>query len=148
MGLVGEPPIGRRAFVGRLPGLAALGASALLGGGCAGAGAVVPRDLGATLTLPSATVGDDGVFVLHPRDARPIFVSRDPDGALTAVHARCTHRGCQPDAMGGRLVCPCHGSEFSLDGLVMEGPASEALRRFTVSEAEGTVIIDLLGGGA
>lgn len=141
-------PMDRRSFLGKLPlaASAAAGAGALLAGGCAGATFVVPRQFGSSLAVPASAVRREGVFVAHPRDQRPIFLARSGDGMLTAVHARCTHRGCQPDIVAGRLVCPCHGSEFAADGAVLEGPAGEPLRRYAVTEDDGMVLIHVGGG--
>lgn len=138
----------RRSFVRRLPGVAGAvaAAGALASGGCGGASWLMPTNLGGRLAVPAAAVGREGVFVAHPSDKRPIFVSRDEAGRARAVHARCTHRGCQPEPVAGRLECPCHGSEFTFEGAVLEGPAREPLRRFTVSEEGGDVVIRLGGG--
>ena len=121
-------------------------AGALASGGCGGASYLVPTNLGGRLAVPAAAVGREGVFVAHPSDKRPIFVSRDEAGRARAVHARCTHRGCQPEPVAGRLECPCHGSEFTFEGVVLGGPAREPLRRFAVSEEGGDVVIRLGGG--
>ncbi|MBU2643964.1 Rieske (2Fe-2S) protein [bacterium] len=38
--------------------------------------------------------------------------------------ARCPHLGCQINRFENeRLICPCHGSQFSMAGKVLEGPA-------------------------
>jgi Rieske Fe-S protein len=42
-----------------------------------------------------------------------------------------------------RLVCPCHGSEFSFEGQVLEGPAERPLRRYEVGEEGNALIIHL-----
>lgn len=138
----------RRSFVRRLPGVAgaAAAAGALVSGGCAGVAYLVPTDLGDRLALPATAVGSEGVFVAHPTDNRPIFVSLDEAGRPQAVHARCTHRGCQPEPLAGRLACPCHGSEFTFQGDVLEGPARDPLRRFTVTEDGNDVVIWIVGG--
>lgn len=54
---------------------------------------------------------------------------RDEGGALHAVSTRCTHLGCQVrwNAAERTWDCPCHGSRFSLDGLVLSGPAVRPL---------------------
>lgn len=42
--------------------------------------------------------------------------------------ARCPHLGCRINRVEGNvLVCPCHGSRYSMDGKVLEGPAVKDL---------------------
>ena len=56
---------------------------------------------------------------------RQLAVSRDFDGTLNKVSARCTHLGCivaWNDAEKS-WDCPCHGSRFAADGTVLQGPA-------------------------
>lgn len=54
-----------------------------------------------------------------------VGVSRDEEGNLHLVSARCPHMGCElvwnPDEMS--WDCPCHGSRFGYDGRVLDGPA-------------------------
>ncbi|MEE4166261.1 MAG: Rieske (2Fe-2S) protein, partial [Desulfocapsaceae bacterium] len=54
---------------------------------------------------------------------------------ITALHSSCTHLDCRFnwDQQSRRFVCPCHGSEFGRDGLVLRGPATRSLDRFPVS---------------
>ncbi|WP_114578887.1 FAD-dependent oxidoreductase [Saliphagus sp. LR7] len=63
------------------------------------------------------------------RGSKPIAVSRSEDGELRAVSAVCTHMDCLVDWNDGENSwdCPCHGSRFSPDGRVLEGPASDDL---------------------
>jgi thiosulfate dehydrogenase [quinone] large subunit len=125
-------PLSRRAFVQALPAVAA-GASVLCTA-CAGARYLVPLEVGGWLVIPlSALDGTSGAFVAHPGSNRPVYVARLAGGELVALHAQCTHQGCQPEPVGERLVCPCHGSEFALGGAVLEGPAERPLTRFPVS---------------
>jgi glycine/D-amino acid oxidase-like deaminating enzyme/nitrite reductase/ring-hydroxylating ferredoxin subunit len=62
--------------------------------------------------------------------AKQVAVSRDSDGRLRAVSARCTHLGCivRWNAAETTWDCPCHGSRFAVDGAVTEGPAVEDLQ--------------------
>lgn len=58
-----------------------------------------------------------------------IAVRRDADGALHAVAAKCTHKGCPVtwNNAAGTWDCPCHGSIFAADGAVLHGPAVKPL---------------------
>lgn len=62
---------------------------------------------------------------------RQLAVSRDSDGTLVAVSPRCTHLGCIVAWNPAETTwdCPCHGSRFSADGKVLEGPGVEDLER-------------------
>lgn len=48
----------------------------------------------------------------------------------TASLMRCTHKGCEVNVEGNAYHCPCHDSEFSNTGAVLEGPATEPLKTF------------------
>ncbi|HPF51686.1 MAG TPA: Rieske (2Fe-2S) protein [Draconibacterium sp.] len=59
--------------------------------------------------------------------------------------AHCTHLGCRIDKMeGNRLICPCHGSEYDLNGKVMKGPAYKNLTELKaqISEDGKTITIE------
>jgi len=46
----------------------------------------------------------------------------------------CTHQGCLTDVQNNaKFVCPCHGSEFSNNGSVLQGPATNKLNQFTTT---------------
>ena len=62
----------------------------------------------------------------------PIYLSQLPDGGFAAVSMKCTHKGCEVSPAGRMLICPCHGSEFSNTGKVLQSPAERDLTRFGV----------------
>lgn len=44
------------------------------------------------------------------------------------LSSHCTHLGCTINQTeNNRLVCPCHGSEYDLNGNVLKGPAYKSL---------------------
>jgi Rieske Fe-S protein len=63
----------------------------------------------------------------------------------TAYSSHCTHLGCKIDKMeGNHFVCPCHGSQYDLNGKVQKGPAFRNLEVLpsTISEDGNTIIIE------
>jgi Rieske Fe-S protein len=75
----------------------------------------------------------DGRFYLFLRENEPI-----------ALYTRCTHRSClvRWENDDSEFQCPCHGSRFDRDGLVINGPAERPLERMTVEQMEdGSVVV-------
>jgi glycine/D-amino acid oxidase-like deaminating enzyme/nitrite reductase/ring-hydroxylating ferredoxin subunit len=64
-------------------------------------------------------------------DGRKVAGYRDEEGHLHAVATRCTHLYCQVRWNSAERTwdCPCHGSRFTPDGAVLNGPAVEGLER-------------------
>ena len=75
--------------------------------------------------------GEGGVF---NSDEGKIAVCRDRQGVVHACSAVCTHLGCDVAWNSSEQTwdCPCHGSRFSPDGTVINGPAVSDLRRVPV----------------
>lgn len=97
----------------------------------------IPRQEAAVLEQP------DGLLLVQARGVTgPIFL-RNVDGDIIALSSICTHRGCEVRALPDLYQCPCHGSEYDIDGEVLAGPASQALRRFEVKQLSGSLMIDL-----
>lgn len=69
---------------------------------------------------------------------------------LVALYGVCTHLGCLPkwDTGTVRFNCPCHGSQYELDGRFITGPAPRGLDRFvlTVTFSDGTVVDNAADG--
>lgn len=78
--------------------------------------------------------GEGGIFA---GDAGKIAVCRDERGQLHGCSPVCTHLAC--DVAWNRAEqtwdCPCHGSRFSPDGKVINGPATAALRQLSVPQS-------------
>jgi cytochrome b6-f complex iron-sulfur subunit len=60
------------------------------------------------------------------------FIVRDR-GTLRAFAITCPHLGCSFAYDDGlrHFLCPCHGSQFALDGSVVRGPATAPLSHLT-----------------
>lgn len=67
---------------------------------------------------------------------RKVAAFRDDDGALHAVSPVCTHMKCDVawNTAERTWDCPCHGSRFTPDGDVLNGPAREGLERVFIDE--------------
>ena len=63
------------------------------------------------------------------RDGRRVGVFKDDDGSLHVVDTTCTHMGCELNWNSAEKSwdCPCHGSRFTYDGEIIEGPAVRPL---------------------
>ena len=74
------------------------------------------------------------------------FLTRDK-GTLRAFAITCPHLGCSYAFDDGKkhFVCPCHGSEFALDGRVLHGPATSPLSHLTWQAGPGPNEIDIEG---
>lgn len=90
-----------------------------------------------------ASTYDLGVSTKWLNEQR-VWIVRTPSG-FYAMWARCTHLGCTPNWWGdqNRFKCPCHGSNYTLDGDVIAGPAPMPLWRTKVTLAPtGDLIVD------
>jgi Rieske Fe-S protein len=74
------------------------------------------------------------------------FLTRD-HGTLRALAITCPHLGCSYAFDDGKkhFVCPCHGSEFALDGRVIHGPATSPLSHLTWDVGPGANDIEVEG---
>ncbi|MFD8717984.1 FAD-dependent oxidoreductase [Streptomyces sp. NPDC059629] len=95
---------------------------------------VVRHFVGDRLPPPTApapedlTSGDGAVIRVGGHQCA---VHRDDSGQLHAVSARCTHLGCLVAFNRAEQAweCPCHGSRFSPDGSILQGPAVRPLEK-------------------
>ena len=95
-----------------------------------------PVDVG-----PKSNYAKDGVTDTWTKTQR-ILVIRN-DGKIYAANSTCTHKNCAVRSKDGEIVCPCHGSRFSLEGTPTKGPAKISLYRYGISEDDkGHLIVD------
>lgn len=73
-----------------------------------------------------------------------VIITQPTAGNYKAFSSVCTHQGCPVTRIitGGLMVCPCHGSRFSItDGSVLRGPATEPLAAKKVTVFRGAVYV-------
>lgn len=151
-GLAG-PGLGRRSML-RSAALGGLAVPVLAACGDDAAESVDPTTPASTPTTPASSDGAEvpstalvaaadvpvggGVVV---KDAN-VVVTQPNQGEFKAFTAVCTHSGCQVGSVSdGKIVCPCHGSAFSIeDGSVVNGPAQAPLGSIGVSAQDGQIV--------
>jgi cytochrome b6-f complex iron-sulfur subunit len=76
-------------------------------------------------------------------DNTPVMVIHHPNKGYIALSRVCTHLGClvNYDRSVDRLICPCHGANFTIEGKVISGPAPTPLARYPVSIKGENLII-------
>jgi glycine/D-amino acid oxidase-like deaminating enzyme/nitrite reductase/ring-hydroxylating ferredoxin subunit len=76
----------------------------------------------------------EGAVVRRQGAALAIF--RDPGGALQCLSAICPHLGCTVNWNSAEKSwdCPCHGSRFTCEGRVINGPATKDLKPEKLSD--------------
>ncbi|GAA2226679.1 Rieske (2Fe-2S) protein [Streptomyces nogalater] len=91
-------------------------------------------DGGGTALARTADIPEGGGRIFKDQG---VVVTQPMAGTYKAFSAECPHQGCAVGSVArGLIVCPCHGSEFSVaDGSVKKGPATKGLApaRITVS---------------
>jgi len=118
------------------------------GGGGGGSGSGTPcgsnlcLDLNASANAGLVTVGGS-LVVQAPSDK--IIVVRTSESGFAALSDVCTHMACavRYDATSMLLVCPCHGSRFTLSGAVARGPAQTALATYATSYDSVTYVLTI-----
>lgn len=105
------------------------------GGGGGGGGALITANLASELIAvgSSKTVGSAIVIRTASGNASSSFV------ALSLI---CTHEQCTVNYVGDSgFKCPCHGSEYNVNGGVTMGPAPSSLKKYTVTVNNNTLTV-------
>ncbi len=92
---------------------------------------VVKRFIGDRLRTETRSIADlaPGEAAVLVEGADRVAAYRDPGGTVHAVSPVCTHLGCTVTWNTAETTwdCPCHGSRFTCDGNVIQGPAVKDL---------------------
>ncbi len=69
----------------------------------------------------------------------PLAVTRMSTSTFLVTGTECNHQHCSVQRAGSGWVCPCHGSQFALDGTLERGPATAGLALYD-STFDGTTL--------
>ncbi len=73
----------------------------------------------------------------------PIIILHHPRKGFIALSRVCTHLGClvDYDRSESKLICPCHGANFTVEGRVISGPPPKPLQRIPLVIKDKKIII-------
>src|SRR5687768_17347614 len=98
-----------------------------------------PVDVGTKADFPKdGTINDK---LAKPKELRILVVRNE--GKIYAMNSTCTHKNCAVKTQEGEIICPCHGSKYSLQGTSTKGPAKGSLKRYGISVNDaGRILVD------
>jgi cytochrome b6-f complex iron-sulfur subunit len=87
--------------------------------------------------IPAGTAKD------IPINNTPAIIINRPVKGFVALSRVCTHLGClvEYDKIQNRLICPCHGALFDLEGNVVSGPPPKPLPKFPIKVESESILI-------
>ncbi len=97
-------------------------------------------DAGGTELAKTSDIPEGGGKIFA---SKGVVVTQPTAGTYKAFSSKCTHQGCAVSSIsGGAIVCPCHGSEFSVtDGSVKKGPATQGLPAEQISVSGDSITL-------
>lgn len=100
-----------------------------------------PPATGGEALVGLADVPLEGGVIVDSGQTKVVVTQPRPD-EFVGLSAVCPHQGCLVNEITDqRIVCPCHGSQFSIaDGSVVQGPATSPLSPVTV-EVDGDQVV-------
>ncbi len=102
-----------------------------------------PGKIRVDLKVNKALAKVGGVVTIPLSNGATIALVRTALGVkgFTALDLSCTHQGVTVQEQGSKWICPAHGSQFALNGKLVNGPARSALQKYPVSATSAAVII-------
>lgn len=87
---------------------------------------------------PNNVLIENGEGRIVDADAQRAGAYRDEKGVLHIVDTTCTHLGCELNWNNAEKSwdCPCHGSRFTYEGDIIQGPAIHKLKHITNGKNE------------
>jgi cytochrome b6-f complex iron-sulfur subunit len=86
-----------------------------------------------------------GGSVLLKVEGLPVLFVRESEETIRGVDPTCTHKKCtvEYNKSRNRFICPCHGSQYDLEGRVLKGPAEKPLKNLDAYLESGRIIFTL-----
>lgn len=114
-----------------------------MGGG--GAGEVLTSDVDVTLADHPELGSVGGTALIDVGLSLPLAVTMTSEGVYVVTSTQCTHQGCEVRRGGPGWQCPCHGSQFTVDGEVVRGPAQSPLTMYDYQLSSDGTVLTILG---
>src|SRR5688500_8711850 len=90
---------------------------------------------------PKAKYASDGIVDEFAKKERILIIRHE--GKIYAPTATCTHKNCAVKLKEKEIVCPCHGSKFTIQGTSLKGPAKGSLYRYAIKvDDKGNLIVE------
>jgi len=95
------------------------------------------------VTLKKSEIPAVGEAKEIPLNGTPAILINRPGKGVVALSRVCSHLGClvEYDRAQNRLICPCHGAFFDLEGKVISGPPPKALIQFPIKAESESILI-------
>ncbi len=98
---------------------------------------VQKSDTNSTVTIDLDKLSNNSVYLIKNRQIAAIKIDRN----IKVLSIKCTHLGCTLNVADDIFKCPCHGSEFELDGEVIKGPASKNLKEIDFKVEKNKIVV-------
>jgi Rieske Fe-S protein len=78
-------------------------------------------------------------------DRTVVYLVKTGENQVRAMHSTCTHLGCRTnyDRESKRILCPCHGGVYDLQGQVIAGPPPAPLAALNTRIEDGHVLVQI-----
>lgn len=137
-----RPSSTRREFIATCGSCALLGSAAVgLLSGCAVD--LLQADIAIQLSDFPELAQEDATVLFDAGLRQPLAITRTGPGEadFIVLGTECNHLNCGVNRNGEGYLCPCHGSKFSFDGKLQEGPASADLPSYAFEVVDGTMTL-------
>lgn len=99
--------------------------------------------------IPSLELNGGSAIITFNSEISMVLINRDSEFDFFAMDPTCPHGACRVDPYSistNSIVCPCHGSQFTLQGQLIQGPAVGPLQLYaTQLDSPSVLSIEIPG---